>query len=269
MRKTDEAVIVVDYQNDFANPETGSLYVNSWEKITKPINEIVSETKSKGWIILTSRELHPAGHISFASNYINKEPIVEAFKRGENPTEKNFITLKEVESWTKENNGIADKAEFSIEELKAYLSVQENQMDAVWPDHCVENTFWAEFYKDFDTSQIDIEIKKGFQANSHPYSAFGGRTLDETRTTLEIIQEYGVKLVKIVGLATDYCDIATAMDAKKYGFNVEFIKKASAWVDPAGTIEALKQMRENGIKIIDEEQDNDEHDYTTINPFFC
>jgi nicotinamidase-related amidase len=29
MRNTDEAVIVVDYQNDFANPETGSLYVNS------------------------------------------------------------------------------------------------------------------------------------------------------------------------------------------------------------------------------------------------
>jgi nicotinamidase-related amidase len=29
MNKTNEAVIVVDYQNDFANPETGSLYVNS------------------------------------------------------------------------------------------------------------------------------------------------------------------------------------------------------------------------------------------------
>jgi nicotinamidase-related amidase len=29
MRKTDEAVIVVDYQNDFANQQTGSLYVNS------------------------------------------------------------------------------------------------------------------------------------------------------------------------------------------------------------------------------------------------
>jgi nicotinamidase-related amidase len=29
-------------------------------------------------------------------------------------------------------------------------------------------------------------------------------------------------------LATEYCDIATAMDAKKYGFEVEFIKKATA-----------------------------------------
>lgn len=75
--------------------------------------------------------------------------------------------------------------------------------------------------------------------------------MDEKKSTLDIIKEYGVNLVKVVGLATDYCDIATALDAKKYGLNVEFIKKASAWVDPAGTVEALKQMRENGIKIID------------------
>jgi nicotinamidase-related amidase len=251
MRNTDEAVIVVDYQNDFANPETGSLYVNSWEKIATSINEVVSETKSKGWIVISSRELHPAGHISFASNYKNKESIIEAFKRGESPSEKNFITLKEVESWTKQNNGIADSADFSIEELKAYLSVQENQMDAVWPNHCIDNTFWSEFYKDFDSSQVDIEIKKGFEANTHPYSAFGGRTLDEKKSTLDIIKEYGVKIVKVVGLATDYCDIATAMDAKKYGFNVEFIKRATAWVDPAATIDALEKMRENGIKIID------------------
>lgn len=168
MKNMKEAVIVVDYQNDFANPETGSLYVNSWEKIAKPINEIVSETKSKGWIILTSRELHPAGHISFASNYIDKEPIVEAFKRGENPNEKNFITLKEIENWTEQNNGISDTAEFTVEELKAYLSIQENQMDAVWPDHCVENSFGAKFYKDFDSNQVDIEIKKGFWSKYSP-----------------------------------------------------------------------------------------------------
>ena len=225
MRNIEEAVIIVDYQNDFANPETGSLYVNSWEKIAEAINETVLETKKKGWIIISSRELHPTGHISFASNYINKESIIEAFRRGENPNPKNFITLKEVENWTEENNWISNKADFSIDELKAYLSVQDNEMDALWPDHCIENTFGSEFYKDLNSSQIDIEIKKWFEANTHPYSAFGGRTLDEKQSTLEILKKYKIKVVKIVGLATDYCNIATAMDAKKYGFNVEFIKK--------------------------------------------
>jgi len=248
INKMKEAVIVVDYQNDFANPETGSLYVNSWEKITDSINEIVFNTKKRGWIIISSRELHPAGHISFASNFIWKEPITDAFARWEAPSEKNFITLDEINSGKIQ---IAPKADFTIQELKAYIEAQENQMDAVWPDHCVENTFWAEFYKDFDNSMIDIEIKKGFESNSHPYSAFGWKTLDEKKTTLDIIKDYGIKIVKVVGLATEYCDIATAMDAKKYGFEVEFIKKATAWVDPAATIEALNKMRENWIKIID------------------
>jgi nicotinamidase/pyrazinamidase len=159
--------------------------------------------------------------------------------------------MKEVESWTEETNWLDKKADFSVEELKAYLSTKENQMDAVWPEHCVENTFWSEFYKEFDSSKVDVEIKKWFEGNTHPYSAFGGKTLDETKSTLDIIKDYWVKLVKVVGLATDYCNIATAMDAKKYGFSVEFIKKATAWVDPAGTIEALNKMREKWIKIID------------------
>jgi hypothetical protein len=41
------------------------------------------------------------------------------------------------------------------------------------------------------------------------------------------------------------------MDAKKYWFEVEFIKKATSWVDPTATVEALNQMRKNWIKIID------------------
>ena len=44
-KRIKEAVIVVDYQNDFANPETGSLYVNGGEKIAEAINQIVFETK--------------------------------------------------------------------------------------------------------------------------------------------------------------------------------------------------------------------------------
>ena len=65
--KTRQWLIVVDYQNDFVNPETGSLYVPWAEKLSSEINDIMLETKQKGWIIIASRELHPQGHISFAS----------------------------------------------------------------------------------------------------------------------------------------------------------------------------------------------------------
>ena len=246
MTKTKEAVIVVDYQNDFANPETGSLYVNSWETIAEAINKVVLETKQNWWIVLASRELHPQGHISFASNYINKTPITDSFAIWKTPDKNNFININEVDSEL-----IAPSADFKTKQLKKYLEKQENKMDAVWPDHCVENTFGSEFYEKFDASQVDFEIKKGFEVDEHPYSVFGGKTLDEQKTTLEILKEFWVKIVKVVGLATEYCDIQTALDAKKYWFQVQFIKEATAWVAPAGTIEALNKMRENWIKIID------------------
>ncbi len=244
-----EAVIVVDYQNDFANPETGTLYVNRWEKIATVINEVVREVKNKGWLIITSRELHPVWHISFASNFVGKESIIEAFKRGKNPTAKNFITKAEVQGWTQEKNQIGDNAMFNLQELKAYLDVVWDQ--ALWPKHCVDGTIWAEFYKGFDATMVDIEIKKWFQAYTHPYSAFGGKTMDEKENMINVLKWFWINLVKVVWLATDYCDIATVLDARKEGIETEFIQKAAAWVDPAWTIDALKVMREAWAKIID------------------
>ncbi len=243
-----EAVIVVDYQEDFANPEIGTLYVNGWEKIAGAINDVVREVRNKWWLIITSRELHPVGHISFASNFVLKESIVEAFKRGEAPNYRNFITKAQIQNWTNENNGIWVNAEFTLQELKAYLDIVWDQ--ALWPNHCVAGTKWADYYKDFDTSMIDLEIKKGYKADTHPYSAFGWKTMDEKDNLIDVLKKYWINLVKIVWLATDYCDVATVLDARNEGIETQFIEKASAWVDKAWTIEALKKMREAWAKII-------------------
>lgn len=244
-----EAVIVVDYQNSFANPETGSLYVKWWEKIAPVINEVVAWVKNKWWIIISSRELHPIWHISFASSFVWKESITEAFKNWISPSEINFITKKEVAEWTEKNNWIAKNASFSVKELKAYLDTVWDQ--ALWPEHCVKWSEGAEFFKEFDSTKVDIEVKKWFKPDTHPYSAFEAKTIDEKESTFEVLKRLWVKIVKVVWLATDYCDIATVLDARKYGMQTEFIEKASAWVDPAWTIEALKRMREAWAKIID------------------
>lgn len=243
-----EAVIVVDYQNSFANKETGSLYVNWWENIAEAINEVVREVKAKWWIVITSREIHPVWHISFATSFEWKESIIEAFKRWEAPSAKNFITKDEIANWTPKNNWIAKWASFNLQELKAYLEISWDQ--ALWPEHCVDKTPWADFYRDLDTTKIDIEIKKWYKPDSHPYSAFEWKTLDEKESTIEVIKRLWVNLVKVVWLATDYCDIATVLDARKEGIETEFVEKASAWVDSAWTIEALKKMREVWAKII-------------------
>lgn len=239
------AWIIIDYQNDFANPNTWTLYVNGWEKIAWAINETSKYIKSNGWIIIASRELHPAWHISFASNFNWKEPITECFKRWEEPTWNNFISLEELKNWKL----IHKTAWFNSEQLERYI--KENWTQALWPEHCVDWTFWAEFYKDLDTNLIDIEVKKWFEVDKHPYSVFWWFTMDSKKSTFELLKERWIKLLKIMWLATDYCDLDTALDWVKNWFEVEFILKATAWVSPSWVVEALEKMRNVWVKILD------------------
>lgn len=63
-----EAVIVVDYQNDFAHPKW-SLYVKGWESIVWYINTLMQEIQQKSGLIITSQDWHPEDHISFAKTF--------------------------------------------------------------------------------------------------------------------------------------------------------------------------------------------------------
>ena len=62
----ENAVLIVDYQFDFADPK-GGLYVKDGEKIQKPINEFLEKVKNKVTII-ASRDWHPKNHCSFIEN---------------------------------------------------------------------------------------------------------------------------------------------------------------------------------------------------------
>lgn len=66
--KNREWLIIVDYQNDFANPDW-SLYVNNWEKLLNYINWLITEVKTKSWIIISTQDWHPQNHTSFAKNH--------------------------------------------------------------------------------------------------------------------------------------------------------------------------------------------------------
>ena len=59
----ENAIIVVDYQYDFAC-EKGSLYVKDGEKLQKPIQEFLDKVKGKAFIV-ASKDWHPANHSSF------------------------------------------------------------------------------------------------------------------------------------------------------------------------------------------------------------
>ncbi|MEM6609200.1 MAG: bifunctional nicotinamidase/pyrazinamidase [Pseudomonadota bacterium] len=69
MRAPDEALIVIDVQNDFC--PGGSLAVAGGDEIVAPINALMTDFSA---VILT-QDWHPDGHSSFASQHPGKSPL--------------------------------------------------------------------------------------------------------------------------------------------------------------------------------------------------
>ena len=122
----------------------------------------------------------------------------------------------------------------------------EPDFSASWPAHCVADTAGAQFHQDFDTSQVQAVFSKG--ANSAAYSVFEG--IDEAGTPLVVwLRERGVAELDVVGIATDHCVRATALDAARHGFTTRVLLSLTAGVHPATTAAALDEMRAAGVEL--------------------
>ncbi len=61
------AVVVVDVQNDFADPE-GSLYVRGAREVVKAVNRLVEEAGARGWPVFYTQDWHPETTPHFAKD---------------------------------------------------------------------------------------------------------------------------------------------------------------------------------------------------------
>lgn len=121
-----------------------------------------------------------------------------------------------------------------------------------WPPHCVAGTEGAAFHANLDREVdflgvVDAVVSKG--AHTAAYSGFEGRT-DDGRGLGEMLRQRGVTDVDIVGLATDHCDRATALDARAEGFGVRLLLSMCAGVSAETTAAAIEQMRAAGVEIV-------------------
>ena len=102
----------------------------------------------------------------------------------------------------------------------------------IWPVHCVAGTWGAEFHPALNVT--GPSVKKGSNGEDG-YSGFTMRdpvSGEETPTELEgLLRERGIQSVVVVGLATDYCVSATAIDAARLGFRTEVLQDAIAAVN--------------------------------------
>jgi len=123
-----------------------------------------------------------------------------------------------------------------------------------WPVHCVAGTWGAELHPDLVLPDETPRIRKGANGEDG-YSGFtmrdpvGGQTI---ATELEaLLRDAGVDRVVVVGLASDYCVKATALDAVRLGFATEVLTDAIAAVNvlPDDGERALIEMRDAGVAL--------------------
>jgi nicotinamidase/pyrazinamidase len=123
----------------------------------------------------------------------------------------------------------------------------------LWPDHCVQGKWGADFHSGLNLKPVSLIIRKGFRKGLDSYSAFFENDR-KTPTGLEgWIQGLGIETVIIGGLALDYCVFYSAMDSKSLGFDTVIAADAVRGVGyPAGPVEkAMEQMSAAGIVFAD------------------
>jgi nicotinamidase/pyrazinamidase len=191
---TSTALIVVDVQNDFADP-AGSLSVADGAAIVPAVNGEIAMARSAGSLIVLTQDWHPETTPHFAKD------------------------------------------------------------GGVWPVHCLADSWGAELHPALTVPTDAERIRKGVNGEDG-YSGFTTRnpTTNETNPTeLDTrLCERGVRRVVVVGLATDYCVKATALDASELGFPTTVLSDGVRAVNlsPEDGDQALAELREAGVHIV-------------------
>jgi nicotinamidase/pyrazinamidase len=116
-----------------------------------------------------------------------------------------------------------------------------------WPAHCVRHTDGAQLHEYIESEHIHMIVDKGQARDRDGYSGF-----QETELEL-LLRERRIDTVRVVGLALDYCVKATALDARRAGFDVVVHRSATRAVDaaPGDGERAVAELRAGGVRIVE------------------
>jgi nicotinamidase/pyrazinamidase len=187
------ALIVVDVQNDFADPD-GTLSVPDAQSVIGAVNREIAAALDNGALVVATQDWHPE--------------VTPHFAKDGGP----------------------------------------------WPVHCVAGTWGAALDARLELPETAPRVRKGANGEDG-YSGFTMRdstTGATTSTELErLLREAGVGAVAVVGLATDYCVKATALDAVTLGFQTTVVADAIAAVDlePGDGARSLEELEAAGIEL--------------------
>jgi nicotinamidase/pyrazinamidase len=188
------ALIVVDVQNDFADP-AGSLYVSDGASIISRVNAEIAAARAAGAAVFYTQDWHPPSTPHFAKD------------------------------------------------------------GGVWPVHCLADSWGAQLHPDLVVN--GPVIRKG-SGGEDGYSGFSMRhpvSGAASDTELDaLLRDAGVQRVVVVGLATDYCVQATALDARLRGYPTTVLAAGIRAVElsEGDGRRAIEAMRVAGVEVIEE-----------------
>ena len=115
-----------------------------------------------------------------------------------------------------------------------------------WPRHCVVGTEGVKLHPNLEHGPIEAVFDKGEHAAA--YSGFEGHTAHRVLLA-DWLRAHSVDAVDVVGIATDHCVRATALDAVGNGFATRVLLPLTAGVAEASTEAALEQLRAAGVEL--------------------
>jgi nicotinamidase/pyrazinamidase len=119
----------------------------------------------------------------------------------------------------------------------------------LWPDHCVQGTKGAEFHPGLATANAALIVRKGMNPKVDSYSAFYENDRRTATGLAGYLRGLGVRRLYLCGLATDFCVLYSALDARAAGFDCAVVEDACRGIDLDGSLSAaLQRMRERDIE---------------------
>lgn len=125
-----------------------------------------------------------------------------------------------------------------------HCSFKEN--GGIWPKHCIQNTYGAEFHKDLYIPKNKYIISKAFLPDLEAYSGFEKTELND------LLKKNNIDTLFICGVATDYCVKQTVLSALELGYKTYLLVDAIKGVDLNNfdSEKAINEMISKGAKAI-------------------
>ena len=165
-----------------------------------------------------------------------------------NEIQKDFDLIVATQDWHPQNHKSfaaehPGKNEFEVIDLNGLQQV-------LWPVHCVQGSFGAEFHQDLEKNNIEAIFRKGMDPEIDSYSGFYDNGKRKNTGLFGYLKDRKVSEVFVAGLAADFCVYFTANDAIDLGFKTTIIEEASKPIDDENWNKLKDKFREKGGNII-------------------